>query len=281
MKFCKVFVMGFLRIFDEKQIASIYSDKNRELFNLLKNDIVSGVVFPAVRNNQIYFYYEGGCLYKFANGKFTRDKAFEKYGCKAENFLPYETAKMQVKNKFTNIKGNDKERRLLNSLYGSTFGRERPYNTIVLDIEVNLNGNVARGKKCDLVLYNVQQGALMFVEGKVFLDSRVNVRCGSVPEVIEQINTYSAAIKEQTQTIIGQYENHIKIINELFGTYYSAPKRLIKPAKLLVYETPLNLTENNYYSIDTITAALGASNAVWFNLNERPSTDEIWDSLCK
>lgn len=273
--------MSFLRILNENQIVALCSDKNIELFNILKKDIIAGVVFPAVRNNQLYFYYEGGCLYKFANSKFSRDKAFEKYACKAGDLSLYETAKMQVKNKFTNINGNDKERRLLNSLYSSTFGVERRFNTIVLDIEVNLNGNMVRGKKCDLVLYNVQHGAIMFVEGKVFFDNRVNVKRGSMPEVIKQVNTYSAAIEEQAQTIIKQYANHIKIINNLFGTNYSTPKKLIRPAKLLVYETPLELTENNLYSISTITAALGTNNTVWFNQNERPSTDEIWNSLCK
>ncbi|MDE7439484.1 MAG: hypothetical protein K2N23_03150 [Clostridia bacterium] len=273
--------MSFLRILDEKQILALSNDKNLELFKLLKKDILSGVVFPAVRKNQIYFYYEGGCLYKFANGKFARDKAFEKYSCKAENLSPYETAKLQVKNKFTNINGNDKERRLLNSLYSHTFGTEHQFNTIVLDIEINFNGNIVRGKKCDIVLYNVPQRALMFVEGKIFFDSRVNVKCGSVPEVIEQVNLYSSAIDEQTETIICQYANYIKIINRLFGTNYPMPQKLIQPAKLLVYETPLNLTENNLYSINTITAALGTNNTVWFKQNERPSTDEIWNSLCK
>ncbi|MDE5600910.1 MAG: hypothetical protein K2J16_00235 [Clostridia bacterium] len=273
--------MGFLRVLSEKQIAALCSDRNIELFNLLKKDIIAGVVFPAVRNNQIYFYYEGGCLYKFANGKFTRDEAFEKYDCEVENLLPYEAAKMQVKNKFTNKNGDDKERRLLNSLYSSMFGIDRRFNTIVLDIEVNLNGNIARGKKCDLVLYNVHQSSLMFVEGKVFFDNRVNVKRGSLPEVIEQVNTYSAAIEEQAQTIINQYANHIRIINNLFGTNYSTPKKLIQPAKLLVYDTPLKLTDNNLFSIKTITEALGINNTVWFNQNERPMADEIWDSLCK
>ena len=273
--------MSFLRILSEKQIDALCSGKNIELFNLLKKDIISGVVFPAIRNDQIYFYYEGGCLYKFANGKFTRDEAYQKYGCKAQNLSPYETAKKQVRDKFTNINGNDKERRLLNSLYSHTFRNDHQFDTIVLDIEVNLNGNVARGKKCDLVLHNVQQGALMFVEGKVFFDSRVNVKRGNLPEVIEQVNIYSAAIEEQAQTIINQYANYVEIINNLFRTNYSTPKRLIQPAKLLVYETPLNLTENNLFGIDTITDALGVNNTVWFNQNERPSTDEIWNSLCK
>ncbi len=273
--------MSFIRSLDEKQIDALRGEKNIALFNLLKNDIKRGVVFPAIRKNQIYFYYEGGCLYKFSNGRFTRDKMYEKYGCAVENLSPYELAKMQVRNKFTNAQGSDKERRLLNALYRHTYGMESKYSTIVLDIEVNLNGLVACGKKCDLFLYNPVSSELMLIEGKVFHDKRVNVKCGRLPEVIQQVNTYSAAIEEQKQTIINQYQNYVTIINEIFETEYSLPKKLIQPAKLLVYETPLKLTDNNSYSIDTITAELGVNNVVWFKKYERPSTDEIWNSLCK
>ena len=273
--------MSFIRSLNKRQIELLQSNKNNALFNLLKKDIISGVVFPAIRKNQIYFYYEGGCLYKFSNGKFMRDKAFEKYGGEAKGLSSYEIAKKQVENKFTNKTGGVKERRLLNALYRHTFGNERPYATIVLDIEVNLNGNVARGKKCDIVLYNVPSGEIMFVEGKVFSDSRVNVKRGNTPEVIEQVNEYSLAIEEQEQTLINQYANHVGIINYLFGSQYPVPKKLIQPAKLVVYETPLRLTENNLYSIEIINAALGANNAVFVKQEERLSTDDIWNSLCK
>ena len=272
--------MSFIRSLDKRQIELLQNNKNNALFNLLKKDIISGVVFPAVRKNQIYFYYEGGCLYKFTSGKFMRDKAFEKYGS-AEGSSDYETAKKQVENKFTNKMGSVKERRLLNALYRHTFGKECLYDTIVLDIEVNLNGNVACGKKCDLVLYNVPSGEIMFVEGKVFSDSRVNVKIGNTPEVIEQVNEYSLAIEEQAQTIINQYANHIDIVNCLFGTQYPTPKKLVQPAKLLVYETPLKLTENNLCSIDTINTSLGANNVFFVGQEERPLTDEIWNRLCK
>ena len=273
--------MSFIRSLDEKQIAALLSGKNIDLFNLLKKDVLSGTVFPAVRKNQIYFYYEGGCLYKFSNGKFARDKAFEKYGCENKNLSAYEIAKKQVENKFANVMGNVKERRLLNSLYCCTFDKTRLFDTVVLDIEVNLNGNIGGGKKCDLVLYNVPSNTIMFVEGKVFFDSRVNVKRGSLPEVIDQVNTYSEAIAEQHQTVIRQYANHVEIINRLFGTKYPIPQKLVRQAKLLVYETPLNITENNSYSIDTITSALGIDNVAFIRQNATPSTDEIWNSLCK
>ncbi|MDE6666833.1 MAG: hypothetical protein K2K38_00630 [Clostridia bacterium] len=270
--------MSFLRCLDEKQISSLYN--NSYLYNLLERDIISGNVFPAIRKNQLYFYYKGGCLYKFSNGKFTRDKAYEKYNFATTGLSAYEAAKKQNENKFTNSKGDNKERQLLDNLYSYTFGN-KIYNTVVLDIEVNLNGTVSCGKKCDLVLFNKKSRVLMFVEGKVFADRRVNVKCGLVPEVIEQVNTYTAAIAEQEQIIIEQYGNHIDIINRLFGTDYSKPISLIKPAKLLVYETPSKPTENNLYSIDYINSAIKANNVAWFKQSEKPSLDEIWEILCK
>lgn len=273
--------MAFVRSFDDSKVTALYADKNIRLFKLLENDIFSGAVFPAIRKNEIYFYYEGGCLYKFSHGKFTRNKAYEKFGCTTENASPYEAAKRQIESKFTNSDGGNKERRLLNSLYKHTFNKATVCDTIVLDIEVNLNGTVARGKKCDLVLYYLPLKKLMFVEGKVFTDSRVNVKSGTLPEVTKQVNAYSSAIREQKENIIRQYANYVEIINKLFNTQFPAPQSLIDCAKLLVYDMPYTLTENNTYSINAVTAALGKDNTVWFKQNERPSTDEIWNSLCK
>lgn len=272
--------MSFIRRLDEKQISALSTSKNIACYQLLKTDISLGKVFPAVRKNQLYFYYKGGCLYKFSNGIFIRDKAYGKYGDDIMGLSEYELAKKQIENKFTNTKGIGKERKLLDDLNRHTFGANRS-NVVVLDIEVNLNGTIGRGKKCDMVLYNLQARTLMFVEGKVFSDSRVNVKCGATPEVIEQVKTYSASICEQEQVIIKQYGNHVNIVNKLFGTAYEMPLAVIKSAKLLVYETPLSLTQNNQYSINTINSAIKENNVVWFKHGEQPSIDEIWKKLCK
>lgn len=140
-----IIIMSFIRNLDKKQITALHSEKNSELFNLLKSDIKNGVVFPAIRKNQIYFYYEGGCLYKFSNSVFSRDKQYEKYG-HDQSLSSYELSKKQIENKFTNAHGDDKERRLLNSLYSHTFNSQNRCNVVVLDIVVNLNGSVACGK---------------------------------------------------------------------------------------------------------------------------------------
>lgn len=273
--------MSFIRSLDEKQISALSNGENYQLYHLLKCDVASGQVFPSVRKNELYFYYKGGCLYKLAKGKLTRDKAYAKYSDGAVEISPYEQAKKEIEKKFTNANGISKERKLLDELNRHTFGDKHKTNVIVLDIEVNLNGETGRGKKCDIVLYNLQTRTLMFVEGKVFSDSRVNVKQGATPEVIEQVNTYSAGISEQEQNIIEQYGNHVNIINRLFGTSYQVPLAVIKPAKLLVYETPTAPTGNNRYSMDTITLCLGRNNVAWLQQGEKPSIDEIWEKLCR
>ena len=249
------------------------------LFEELKADVLKGEVFPAVRKNELHFYYKGGCLYKFADGSFKRDKNYEKYGDEFKGFPPYERAKKENEEKFKNSLGGEAERQLLDRLYCHTFNPEESSNVVVLDIEVNLGGQAVR--KCDLVLLNTRTDEIMFVEGKVFSDSRVKVRPPHIPEVIAQVNTYTAAIKEQRQTILAQYAKHIEIINALFGTSYRPPKRLVEPAKLLVYGTPQNPTKNGEYAIDKINTELGASNVLWVKNNDNATLNDIWNALRK
>ena len=277
--------MSFIRSFNDKQIRQMKSEGNAELYAKLKSDIRCGntecSVFPAVRRRELYFYYKGGCLYKFSNGRFSRDPKFELYSKNTEGLSEYDKAKKQIENKFTSTSGNAKERRLLDRLNVFTFNPQFRSKVVVLDIEVNLNGRIGGGKKCDMVLLNTDTHEIAFVEGKVFRDYRVNVKCGRIPEVIEQVNAYTLAVEEQTENVLKQYAEHIRIINELFGTVYNAPKKIIKPAKLLVYDVPKPLTANQSYSIETINAKLGAQNVAWYGENENPFIDEIWGALCK
>lgn len=271
--------MAFIRTFDWAQIQKMTSGVNAELFAKLRADVLKGDVFPAVRKNELYFYYKGGCLFKFAGGSFVRDKNYGKFGAGYENLPSYERARKENEIKFRKAAGGEAERQLLDRLYSYTFNCERSTKVVVLDIEVNLGGQAVC--KCDLLLLNAQTDELMFVEGKVFSDSRVKVAISFSPEVISQVNTYTAAIAEQRQVIIEQYARYVEIINGLFGTSYRPPKKLTEPAKLLVYETPSTLTKNGEYTIDKINTKLGANNVLWVKEGITPSLDDIWNSLAK
>ncbi len=270
--------MSFIRDFNRTQINKMTSGENSELFNRLKADVLRGEVFPAVRKDELHFYYKGGCLHKFSGGSFKRDKNFEKFGADFKELPAYERAKKENEIKFTNTCGKEKERRLLDKLCSRTFTTHSG-GVVVLDIEVNLNGEVGRGQKCDLVLLNTQTDELMFVEGKVFSDRRVNVSPPNIPEVIAQVDTYTAAIAEQRHIIPEQYARHIGIINRLFGTAYNPPRRLIEPAKLLVYDVPESPTANGGYSINTINARLGERNVLWVKAGGEPALESIWNLL--
>lgn len=272
--------MGFIRSFDSSKIKKL-SDASAELFAKLKNDTYAGLVFPAVRKGEVHFYYKGGCLYKFNGISFARDKAYGAYSDRTDGLDEYAKAKRQNENKFTNTGGSAKERQLLDRLNSHTFNRERKTKTVVLDMEIRLNGTVGENKKCDMVLLNTETRQIMFVEGKVFSDNRVNRTVGNRPEVIEQVNIYTAELAEQAQAIELQYAEHISIINALFGTTYEVNNCLVTTAKLLVYETPKNPNDNGRYSIDAINAALGAENVMWVASGEEPGIDEIWDALTK
>ena len=255
--------------------------KEEPLFvDQLKADCEKGEVFPAVRKGEIHFYYKGGCLYRFGGKKFSRDKEYDKpeYSEGTEGRGDYEKAKKQNENKFTSAKGEATERQILDGLNRHTFGPGQKTKTVVLDIEVRLNGNTGRGKKCDMVLLNTSTNQIMFVEGKLFSDERVK---GSKPKVIEQVDTYTQAIAEQKQNIVDQYNNHIKIINDIFGTAYNPNISLIDTAKLFVFETPDPLNDNGRYSVEKITGTLGEKNVAWFVKGETPSIDEVWERLCQ
>ncbi|NCA93173.1 leucine-rich repeat domain-containing protein, partial [bacterium] len=56
--------MSFIRSFDIEKIKRM-TGESAALFERLKADVNAGEVFPAVRKDELHFYYKGGCLYKF------------------------------------------------------------------------------------------------------------------------------------------------------------------------------------------------------------------------
>jgi hypothetical protein len=268
---------NFNRQFSLANISQLAGD-DVALFEQLLRDCQSGEVFPAVRDNELYFYFSGGMLYKLKGTKFWRDYNYSKYsqGVDVAGLTSYEIAKLENLKKYP---PDEKERGLLDKLYKDCNG-----SIVMLDIEVRFNmRGVDTGRKTDLLLLNNETGELMFAEGKVFADNRVNVRIGSTPEVIEQVQRYDRLIAELTpERIIGQYQRFVAIINELFGRHFANPQTIIQPSKLLVYNTPKTLNANGKHSKDLIDAELGADNVMWHIKGEKePTLAEIWAALCR
>lgn len=272
--------MSFIRSFSDSKIAKLTIDQNAETFALLKEDVAKGIVFPAVRNERIDFYYLGGCLYSFG-GTFFRDKEWEKFSENTKGLSEYCKAKKQVENKFAKMHGGSAERKILNELYSQTFASNRSSAVVVLDIEISLGKVDDKSQKCDLLLLNTQTDEIMFVEGKVYSDPRVRSAVGQKIEVIDQVNAYTTVVERQSETILAQYAEHVRILNKLFGTNYNPPKKLLMPVRLLVYETGIGKEVNIRYTVETVSNVLGANNVMWVEREPvvAPSLEQIWAAL--
>ena len=89
--------MGFIRTCDQTQIQKMTSGNNAELLAKLKADVLNGEVFPAVRKNELHFYYKGGCLYKFAGGSFSATKITRSSASDTRNFRLMKEPKRRTK----------------------------------------------------------------------------------------------------------------------------------------------------------------------------------------
>lgn len=309
--------MAFKRRLDQKKIKEI---KKTVLWNNhLLPDIKAGDVFPAIRDEEVHFYYSGGCMFKYTGDDFKFNRSYFKPDFQTvttkENWkdykitsdiyekdyasLPfickdivgfdfckeYENIKKVVKQKF--YKKNDEksiaERKYLEKLYPFTFGSENS-DVIVLDIEVRANFITkitnAEYAKCDLVLYNTLESELQFIEAKLCSDKRVK-SSGMLPEVIEQIEKYNSWFKEKEDrdSILENYKNYISIINELFEIKLAEPNTLKDTIKLVLFEG------NDYYQNKhlhkLVNSTIRADNIAYYSTDQKVTNKKIWDDKCE
>lgn len=249
----------FRREFPKEKVDSL---KNTELFKgKLIDDILNGEIFPSIRNNVIDFYYKGGRLFEYTD-KF---KTNIKYG-----FIPDASCNYIVESDLDKIapikdftKGYTaiKDRCLaychvealgVSALYKCSAWSEKcnQEDIVLLDIEAmfsrNDNENV-RGPRSkedkifpkyihdrfDIVLYNSKSQEIRVFEAKHFSNSEL--WSSNVPRVIKQIQRYENLIKNREKEIISAYTQQIKIMNNLFGKSYEAPKTICKRVGLLIF----------------------------------------------
>jgi len=183
-------------------------------------------VFPAVRNNRIDFYYRGGKLFEFKNGKF---KTHYKYASvidgAVKDYLDQENLRKHklissFKEGYKRIKENCSrysgvEAEGASELYGKHSYLLSKENVVVLDIEVQFSG---KGSRIDLLVYNKKERKLRFYELKHFSNKELWSVSGSKPKVTEQIKKYKDIIdKDKMQgSILNAYKSYVNIINDLF-----------------------------------------------------------------
>lgn len=309
--------MAFIRRFDSSKINAM--TKTELWKDCLLPDILNGEVFPAIRDNVLYFYHSGGCMFRYSgngfkfNPKYLKSefqtpkvkKEWEKFEVPTEllekdimllknisekikgfNFCEqYHNIKLVVAERFKGSEGTALERKYLGTLYPATFGEPNPTTfgepkifdknnsaVKVIDIEVRANFETDTEKaeyaKCDLMLLNTETHELQFVEAKLCKDPRVSSN-GDKPGVIEQVKKYNSWLlkPEDRENIVENYQNYIKIMNQLFDKNYEMPKTIKESAKLVIFEETDEHRKNHLPKL-LEPDAIGAENIVIFEKDE-------------
>ncbi len=186
----------------------------RPVYDTIKSDIAKGIVFPALRENEIHLYHEGGRAFRIRPLSVKTHRQY-KFGCgKGEVSLPVLTPE-----RYADIKKRCKEHncerlsttgerqegwivaRLFRRFsYWSRYAeREQPK---LIDVEVRFRGK-DKPEKIDL-LFLEDDGRLRFVEVKRQYDPRIR-SSGSDPEVVCQIRGYQDVLKDGRNHITHVY----------------------------------------------------------------------------
>jgi hypothetical protein len=214
--------------------------------NHLEPDCKKGEVFLAIRDKAIDFYYQGGRLFKYANNGFGTDLKYasvidtNKEGLISENKLQefelikeFASGYSKIKDRCKNY-AND-EAKSVSSLY-SKYSCVSGNNVFVLDTEIAFSSLQAGSTqdRIDLLLYDTGTKVLHFVEAKKLSDGRLVSR--KIPEVIGQLERYSAQIQEREKEIVSQYCLYIDNLNTIFGIKLPHPQKVEKDPILWIFD---------------------------------------------
>ena len=230
-------------------------------------------------------------MFRFAGNSFKRNPNYDK-DCNKKNsgfvsedsygkrFLEnYDYFKEENKSKFlSGIGDKSKERQILDKLNCHTFSKNKS-TVVVIDVEININED--SGKKCDMVLLNTVTTEIMFVESKIYQNKNLGISGGNEPDVIGQACGYTKTNDEHKSKIELAYGEHIKIVNNLFGSTFPTKITLVLPTKLLVYNDKLTHTPRRKTANELINKHVGENNIMWNFSGNEPSLDKIWKKLTK
>lgn len=245
----------FIREINDSLISNLKKEKLFE--EKLLPDIKKGDVFPAIRENCIDFYYYNSKLFEY-DGTFKTHPKFafvpEKYGTQSISQNDEIPSIANFYNGYENIKERAK---LYSSLEAmgvyDICKRGNIYNNdeyIVLDIEVafteqtndtniepegtiNQLEHNRKQNRIDVLLYNIKERNLLFVEAKHFINKEI--RSSLEPDVVNQINRYNDIIENRKDEIIKAYSTYIENMNEIFELNLPTPETISEKCGLIIF----------------------------------------------
>lgn len=261
-------MVKFVRTLDDGMIKEI---KETNLFHSLKEDILNGKVFPAIRANSIQFYYKGGLLFKYDKGGFqthykyliNNDRLEKKYiinngdeEIKENNLIIKNFVKGYDSIKNTLDKYAKLEATLTSGFYSkSIFKKDVKGNNLLIDIEAAFakqlqeevygcdisvtDKNKRTGTdRIDAVFFDKKARRIIFCEVKRFDDERIYSKNIKEAEVINQLKRYQTQIESRKEGILEAYNYAMQVYNKLFGIEVRPIKDIYPQAVLFVTGCP-------------------------------------------
>jgi hypothetical protein len=235
---------GLQKYFDD--VDGLHS---HEFFSQLSKDVEAGEVFPAIRKNEVHFYYGGArlCIYKdgqmHTNNRYldTPDNGKSRDVCIPEDrFTPvgYE----RLKEKCRGYRSPDSELSIVSELFPKFSIARLPLpldRAYLLDIECRFPGGEAPDDLAqDMIdcLFLTPEGALVFVEIKRTDNPKARGGGKSKPEVEGQIERYrrklgSKALREEIKTV---YTSVINILGKILRQRLPLPQTVFPNVPLLI-----------------------------------------------
>jgi len=247
----------FKRVFDVNQQAKLresllYKDH-------ILDDVRTGKIFPAFRNNTVNFYHKGGKAFHFKDGTFSTHCKYASVLHGHDRSYINETELKEAK-LITDFKAGYSRIKENCSLYSgveaagvsklfskSSYALQNP-NIVVLDIEVSLKAlddveadtqeKPRTQDRIDLLLYNKETKTLQFFEVKHFSNSEIWSKAGTKPVVVKQVEKYNGQLLQKHDDILAAYIEYTKtarILFELLEDQLPDPVHLNNEVILLVF----------------------------------------------
>lgn len=223
--------------------------KKEKLFRQrLLSDIASGSVFPALRNNEVDFYYAGGKLFSFKS-EFQTHHKYAAVLDTGKTYLTESTLKSALpirdfSKAYDAIKDNCESRAGVEASGVAALYAEHSYarnkhrsGPVLLDIEVQFPTESVKLKRdrVDLLLYIPKSRTLLFCEAKHYSNSEIWAKAGSRPKVVRQILRYQKKISSRTPEILEAYSSYVRHVNDIFGLDLALPLRVHPDVLLLIF----------------------------------------------
>jgi len=281
----------FTRNFSQDAIKAL---KEELLFkDHLLRDIVEGqcrgrqknrnFVFPAVRDERMDFYWNGGKLFSYKPPSGRQKSKFVTHHKFASVLLDNSKTKDgKTKNYISEITLQNRKIRLIenfcegydrikencrrysglealgvSSLYErfSCARKERASFVVVLDIEASFAKDGSMEKdRIDIVALDTENKTIRFAEAKHY-SNRASLRTSSEKsDVVDQMQGYAEQIRNNRDVILQAYQAHVHVMNALFSASIPEPADVDTDPVLLIFG--FDNEQQDYYLKDKIEKPL-------------------------